>query len=250
MSGTGCILTAGEREALPAVMRGRGAGAPRCGARTRRWRPVTETASARSAGSSIPVPTRCAAGRLAARVPPDRPGPGGPGGVSGAWGKAGAGPGGVAPGDAAGQPRGASGVRDTIPPGFGQGYARGGAMGPTHRPGSGHVRPEPLPGQADRAAREAFMRKCGRTVRDAPPDGAAVLPDAAHPGWQGRPAHGRVLRSDRPAVRSTTGRRRPDPHGAPDPGTVEPAAGGGGRTGATTAPRLPGNRSAPVPAAG
>ncbi len=63
MSGTGCILTAGEREALPAVMRGRGAGAPRCGARTRRWRPVTETASARSAGSSIPVPARCAAGR-------------------------------------------------------------------------------------------------------------------------------------------------------------------------------------------
>ncbi len=59
----GSILTAGEHEALLAVMRGRGAGAPRCGARTRRWRPVTETASARSAGSSIPVPARCAAGR-------------------------------------------------------------------------------------------------------------------------------------------------------------------------------------------
>ncbi len=52
------------------------------------------------------------------------------------------------------------------------------------------------------------MRKCGRTVRDAPPDGATVLPDAVHPEWQSRPAHGRVLRGDRPAVRSTTGRRR------------------------------------------
>ena len=72
-------------------------------------------------------------------------------------------------------PRGANGVRDIIPPGFGQGYARGGAMGPTHRPGSGHVRPEPLPGQADRAAREALMRKCGRAaVRERP--GCRVRP--------------------------------------------------------------------------
>ncbi len=59
-------------------------------------------------------------------------------------------------------PRGANGVRDIIPPGFGQEHTRGGAIGPTRRPGSGHVRPEPLPGQADRAAREALMRKCGR----------------------------------------------------------------------------------------
>ncbi len=147
-------------------------------------------------------------------------------------------------------PRGASGVRDIILRLHGVEHTRGGAIGPTHRPGSGHVRPEPLPGQADRAAREAFMRKCGRTVRDAPPDGATVLPDAARPEWRSRPAHGRVLRGGGPAVRSTTGRRRPDPHGAPDPGTVEPAAGGGGRTCATTALRLPGNRSAPVPAAG
>ncbi len=63
MSGTGCILTPEERGALLAVMRGRGAGAPRCGARTRRWRPVTAGASAWSAGSSIPVPARCAVGR-------------------------------------------------------------------------------------------------------------------------------------------------------------------------------------------
>ncbi len=69
MSGTGCIPSAGERDALPAVMRGRGAGAPKCGARTRRWRPVTAGASARSAGSSIPVPTRCAAGRAGSAGP-------------------------------------------------------------------------------------------------------------------------------------------------------------------------------------
>ncbi len=169
MSGTGSIPSAGERGALPAVMRGRRSGTPRCGARP------------------------------AARVRRDRPGIGGSGGVSGAGGKAGAGPGGVARGHAAGQMPAARHQR-------GAGHHPAGlrlGVRPRRRhradaPGSGHVRPKPLPGQADRAAREAFMRKCGRPVRDAPPDGATVLPDAARPGWRSRPAHGRVLRAGSP----------------------------------------------------
>ncbi len=56
-------------------------------------------------------------------------------------------------------PRGTNGMRDIILQRFGQEYTRGGAIGPTHRPDSGHVKPKPLPRQADRAAREAFMRK-------------------------------------------------------------------------------------------
>ncbi len=76
------------------------------------------------------------------------------------------------------------------------------------------------------------MRKYGRTVRDAPPDEAIVLPDAVHPEWQSRPAHGWFHRSDRPAVRSTTGRRRLSPE------TMKLTTGGGERTGATTTLRL------------
>ncbi len=67
---SGNILTPEERGALLAVMRGRRAGAPRCGARTRWWHPVTAGASAWSAGSSIPVPARCAAGRAGSAPAP------------------------------------------------------------------------------------------------------------------------------------------------------------------------------------
>ncbi len=165
MSGTGCILTPEERGALLAVMRGRGAGAPGDG---------------RSVG-------------LVCRIL--HPGPdtvrGWPPGFGGT---------GLAPVDPAAYPeregkpaRGANGVRDIIQRLHGVEYTRGGAIKLMHRPGFGYVRPKPLPRQADRAAREALMRKCGRTVRDAPPDGATVLPDAAHPEWRSRPAHGREM---------------------------------------------------------
>jgi len=71
-------------------------------------------------------------------------------------------------------------------------------------------------------------------MRDAPPDGTIVLPDAVHPEWQSQLAHGWFLRGDRPAVRSTAGRRRLSPHGALDPGTMKPAMVEGERTGAVT----------------
>jgi len=134
-------------------------------------------------------------------------------------------------------PRDTNGVRDIIPPRSGVGYTRGGAVRLMHRLGFGFIRPKPLPRQAGREGREASIRKYGRLVRDAPPDGTIVLPDAVHPEWQSRPAHGRFHQSDRPAVRSTTGRRRLNLHGALDPGTMEPAMAGGGRTGAGTALR-------------
>ena len=70
---------------------------------------------------------------------------------------------------------------------FGVECTRGGAIKLMHRPGFGYVRPKPLPRQADRAAREAFMRKYERPMRDAPANEAIVLPDASIPnGGAGR----------------------------------------------------------------
>ncbi len=60
-----------------------------------------------------------------------------------------------------------------------------------------------------------------------------------------RQAAGRVLPGDRPAVRSTTGRRRPDPQGALDPGTMKLATGGGGRTCAGSPRRSSGSPTGP-----
>jgi len=135
-------------------------------------------------------------------------------------------------------PRDTDGVRDIIQRRSGVEYTGGGGIRLMHRLGSGYIRPKPLPREADREGREASIRKYGRLMRDAPPDGTTVLPDAVHPGWRSRAAHGRVHRSDRPAVRSTTGRRRLNLHGALDPGTMKPAMAGGERTGAVTVLRL------------
>jgi len=87
-------------------------------------------------------------------------------------------------------PRDTNGVRDIILRRFGVEYTRGGAIKLMHRLGFEYVRPEPLPRQAGREGREAFIRKYGRLMRDAaPPDEAVVLPDAVHPEWRSRPAH-------------------------------------------------------------
>jgi len=43
---------------------------------------------------------------------------------------------------------------------------------------------------ADRAAQEAFIRQYERLIRSDPSCGTIVLPDAVHPEWQSRPAHG------------------------------------------------------------
>ena len=78
------------------------------------------------------------------------------------------------------------------------------------------------------------MRKYERLMRDAPANEAIVFADAVHPEWRSRPAHGWFLRGDRPAVRSTTGRRRLSPHGALDLETMGLTMGGGERIDAGT----------------
>ncbi len=135
-------------------------------------------------------------------------------------------------------PRDTNGVRDIIQRLHGVEYTRGGAIRPMHRLGFGYVKPKPLPGQADRAAQEAFIRKKGRTVRDAPANEAIVFADAVHPEWQSRPAHGWFHRSDRPAIRSTTGRRRLSPQGALNLETMGLTMVEGERIDATTTLRL------------
>ncbi len=237
MSGTDSILTAGEREAFLAIMRGRKAGA----LKVRR----ADALVAPGDGNGV--------GLVCRLLHP------GPDTVRG-W-LRGFGGTGLAPVDPAAYPeregkltraretslretlrdsppRDTNGVRDIIQRLHGVEYTRGGAIKLMHRPGFGHVRPKPLPRQADRAAQEAFMRQYERTVRDAPPDGAIVFADAVHPEWQSRPAHGRVFRGDRPAVRSTTGRRRLSPQGALDLETMGFTMVEGERTGATTTLRL------------
>jgi len=138
-------------------------------------------------------------------------------------------------------PRDTNGVRDIIPPRFGVEYTRGGAIRLMHRPGFGYLRPKPLPRQAGRAGREAFIRQYGRLVRDAPPDGpargAGSGDGAVHHG-RGRadrrrdgPAAAGVRPSGQPGDPCLPGQRPPAPREGAEPFLERP--------GRRVRPRLP-----------
>ena len=121
-------------------------------------------------------------------------------------------------------------VRDTILRLYGVEYSRGGAAKLMHRLGFDCVKPKSLPRRADREAREKFIKDYGGRMNGLLPAGTVVFVDAVHPECQTRPAHGWFIRSEKPAIRSTTGRRRLNLHAAfdlekmkvPWPGAREP----------------------------
>ena len=111
-------------------------------------------------------------------------------------------------------PRDTNEVREVIFRFHGVDYSRAGAIKLMHRLGFDYVKPESLPRQADRGAQEAFIRHYEQLMCGMFPDETVVFADAVHPEYQSRPAHGWFIRSDKPAIRSTTGRRRLNLHGA------------------------------------
>ena len=115
-------------------------------------------------------------------------------------------------------PRDTTGVRDTILRLCGVEHSRAGAAKLMHRLGFDYVKPKSLPRRADREAQEKFIRAYGGRMNGLLPDGTIVFVDAVHPECQSRPVHGRFIRSEKPAIRSTTGRQRLNLHAAFDPG--------------------------------
>ena len=109
-----------------------------------------------------------------------------------------------------------------------------------HRLGFDCVKPKSLPRRADREGREKFIGACGGRMNGLLPAGTIVFVDAVHPECQSRPAHGRVIRSEKPAIRSTTGRRRLNLHAAFDLEKMKVTMAGGEKTTADTTLRLPG----------
>ena len=87
-----------------------------------------------------------------------------------------------------------------------------------YRLGFDCVKPKSLPRRAEREGREKFIKDYGGRMNGLLPAGTIVFVDAVHPECQSRPVHGRVIRSEKPAIRSTTGRRRLNLHAALDPG--------------------------------
>ena len=113
-------------------------------------------------------------------------------------------------------PRDTNEVRSTILRLHGVEYTKGGAIKLMHRLGFEYMKPKRIAREADREAQETFIRDYDQVMRGLLPNETSVFVDAVHPEHQSRPAHGWFLRSDRPAVRSTTGRKRLNLHAALD----------------------------------
>ena len=135
-------------------------------------------------------------------------------------------------------PRDTTGVRDTILCLYGVEYSRAGAAKLMQRLGFDCVKPKSLPRRADREGREKFVRAYGGRMNGLLPAGTIVFVDAVHPECQSRPVHGWLIRSEKPAIRSTTGRRRLNLHAAFDLERMGATMGGGEKTTADTTLRL------------
>ncbi len=75
-------------------------------------------------------------------------------------------------------------------------------------------KPKTVPRVADEAKQEEFIARYEALLNALPADEAVYFADAVHPEYQSRPAFGWVRKGTNPAMRTTTGRKRVNIHGA------------------------------------
>jgi len=97
---------------------------------------------------------------------------------------------------------------------FGVELSRSGLIKYLNRLGFEYRKPKALPAQANVEAQEAFIAAYERLLNALGADEVVYFADAVHPEYQSRPAYGWVRKSDKVAVKRTTGRKRLNLHGA------------------------------------
>lgn len=107
-------------------------------------------------------------------------------------------------------------VRRHIAGRYGQDFSRSGAIKLMHRLGFVYRKPAKLPAIADEAAQAAFIAEYEALRTALWADETIVFADAVHPEYQSRPAHGWFLKDTKPALKTTSGRKRLNIHGALD----------------------------------
>ena len=79
----------------------------------------------------------------------------------------------------------------------------------------------PLSTQADEEAQQAFIDGYKALMNSLLPNEKVLFLDAVHPEYQSRPAHGWFPKDQKTAIKTTSGRKRFNIHGALDPETLE-----------------------------
>lgn len=99
---------------------------------------------------------------------------------------------------------------------YGQSYSTSGAAKLMHRLGFTYKKPHSLPAQADEAKQAAFIAQYDALMTGLGADQMAVFSDAVHPEHQSRPAHGWFPKTQKTALKASSGRKRLNIQGALD----------------------------------
>lgn len=97
---------------------------------------------------------------------------------------------------------------------LGLNYSRSGCIKLLARLGFEYRKPKAQPVVADEAKQQAFIDMYNRLMTSLEADETVYFADAVHPEYQTKPAFGWVKKGTNPAVRTTSGRRRVNIHGA------------------------------------
>ena len=97
---------------------------------------------------------------------------------------------------------------------YGQSYCPSGAAKLMHRLGFTYKKPQSMPAQADEAKQEAFIAYYEALMTQLGQDEMVVFSDAIHPTHQSRSAYGWFPKSQKTAIKSTSGRKRLNIQGA------------------------------------
>jgi len=98
----------------------------------------------------------------------------------------------------------------------GKSYSASGAAKLMHRLGFEYKKPQSLPAQADEAKQAAFISGYEALMTGLRADEMVVFSDAVHPEHQSRPAHGWFPKTQKTALKATSGRKRLNIQGAID----------------------------------
>ena len=105
-------------------------------------------------------------------------------------------------------------IRVYIDQRFGVGYSHSGCVKLLHRLGFEYKKPKALPRVANEVEQQQFIDLYQDLQHRLPADEAIYFADAVHPEYQTRPAHGWIKKGSNTAVKTTSGRKRVNIHGA------------------------------------
>ena len=105
-------------------------------------------------------------------------------------------------------------IRAHIREKYQQYYSQSGCIKLMDRLGFDYKPPKRIPAQADEDKQRSFINQYNQLQSDLLPNEAVYFLDAVHPEHQSKPAYGWIKRGEKVALKSSTGRKRVNIHGA------------------------------------